>query len=219
MIIAHDGKSILCTKCHLRSYNANDVVHKFCGSCHTYAQTTTVGPDPTKGVDLSNQLNPTLAVDIVVYCDVTDLSIWKNWEKSPNRGEAPKQGGTHVLVVGRSAEAYVSSEGFVCLPGGFVDYGESPEQAAVREAFEEVHLELKISGLTLIGVYGDPQRDPRAHVVSVAYQTWAEQHQAATSFGDDDVKWVQWVHVNDLHKFKFGFDHAKIISESKKWIS
>ena len=53
------------------------------------------------------------------------------------------------------------------LPGGFVDYGESLEQAAKREACEETGLEL--SNMRLLGCYSDPARDSRMHTISTVY--------------------------------------------------
>ena len=53
------------------------------------------------------------------------------------------------------------------LPGGFVDYGESVEQAAVREAREETGM--AISNLALLGVYSDPGRDTRLHTISTVF--------------------------------------------------
>ena len=55
------------------------------------------------------------------------------------------------------------------LPGGFVDYGETLEQAAVREAREETSLE--VSQLRLVGCYSDPARDPRMRLFSVSGRT------------------------------------------------
>ena len=53
------------------------------------------------------------------------------------------------------------------IPGGFVDVGESVEQAAVREAQEETALDVTLA--ELLGVYSDPQRDARGHTASVVY--------------------------------------------------
>ena len=53
------------------------------------------------------------------------------------------------------------------LPGGFLELGERVEDAVIREAYEEAGLKVKI--IKLVGVYSAPDRDPRGHVVSIAY--------------------------------------------------
>lgn len=53
------------------------------------------------------------------------------------------------------------------LPGGFVDYGETLENAAVREAFEETSI--RINDLRLLGCYSDPARDKRQHNISTVF--------------------------------------------------
>ena len=53
------------------------------------------------------------------------------------------------------------------LPGGFVEYGESVETAAIREAKEETSIDVELKGL--VNVYSNPDRDPRGHTVSIAF--------------------------------------------------
>ncbi|MBC7129747.1 NUDIX hydrolase [Candidatus Bathyarchaeota archaeon] len=69
-----------------------------------------------------------------------------------------------VILVKRANPPF---QGFYALPGGFVEYGERVEDAAIKEMREETGLEVKLKAL--VGVYSDPNRDPRGHVVSIAY--------------------------------------------------
>lgn len=90
------------------------------------------------------------------------------------------------------------------LPGGFIDYGESAEQAATRELEEETGL--RCTHLTLFGVYSAPGRDPRFHTLTVVYLGVAEGELRA---GDDaaDAKWFDLRELPD----KIAFDHRQIL--------
>ena len=92
------------------------------------------------------------------------------------------------------------------LPGGFVDVGETLEQAAVREAMEETCLEVKLS--RLLGCYSDPDRDPRGHTVSAVYIGEASGKPRA----EDDAKTVKLYNLNELPE-DLAFDHAKILAD------
>ncbi|MCA1814613.1 MAG: NUDIX hydrolase, partial [Halobacteriales archaeon] len=69
-----------------------------------------------------------------------------------------------VVLVKRARAPYA---GTWALPGGFVDYGEEPERACLREVEEETGLRGELVGL--VGVYGDPRRDPRGHTIGTVY--------------------------------------------------
>ena len=58
-------------------------------------------------------------------------------------------------------------KGSWALPGGFVEYGETVEMAAIRETKEETGLDIELDGI--VGVYSDPQRDPRGHIISICF--------------------------------------------------
>lgn len=89
------------------------------------------------------------------------------------------------------------------LPGGFVDYGESLEEAARREAQEETGLSVRLIGQ--LHTYSDPQRDPRFHTVSTVFVASAE----GIPKGGDDAKQARIFKRENLPQL--AFDHGKII--------
>ncbi len=92
------------------------------------------------------------------------------------------------------------------LPGGFVDYGESLEQAAVREAKEETGLEVTLT--EQFHAYSDPRRDPRHHTLTVVFLAKAIGHPA----GGDDAAEARSFSPDNLPS-PVVFDHARIISD------
>ncbi|MEJ2198534.1 MAG: NUDIX hydrolase [Desulfuromonadales bacterium] len=92
------------------------------------------------------------------------------------------------------------------LPGGFVDYGESLEEAALREAREETGLE--VSNLRQFRAYSDPKRDPRQHNISIVFCADAVGQPTA----GDDAKSVRLFAVDELPA-PLCFDHARIIDD------
>ena len=92
------------------------------------------------------------------------------------------------------------------LPGGIVEYGETVEGAALREAREETGLD--VNRLQLIGIYSDPSRDPRGHYITVVYV-------AEAAFGELKVA-TDAKEAKVFHKIpeKLAFDHEKIFESA-----
>lgn len=93
------------------------------------------------------------------------------------------------------------------LPGGFIDYGESAEAAAVREAREETGLDVVLTDL--LGVYSAPDRDPRQHTLSVVYL--AEAFDLSALKADDDARDARFFPLAALPEL--AFDHGRILQD------
>jgi ADP-ribose pyrophosphatase YjhB (NUDIX family) len=93
------------------------------------------------------------------------------------------------------------------LPGGFVEYGETVEQAVRREMKEETGLELE--DLRQFRVYSDPKRDPRGHVVSVVFTARGLGKPEA----GDDADRYRLIDLDNIPESELVFDHAKILRD------
>ena len=132
---------------------------------------------PHCGEATTRHRNPFPTVDIIIQID-TDIVLIER--KNPPLGWA--------------------------LPGGFVDYGESLEAAAMREALEETGL--KVSNLQQFRAYSDPDRDSRQHNISMVFSAEATGRPTA---GDDAIN-VRLFPVDNLPA-PLCFDHARIIND------
>jgi 8-oxo-dGTP diphosphatase len=127
----------------------------------------------------SHPRNPTPTVDIVIYAPDRGLVLVER--KNPPPGWA--------------------------LPGGFVDYGETCEAAARREAKEETGLDVVLTGL--LGVYSDPARDPRGHTMSVVYT--AQALDVSRLVAGDDAGKAAFYPLDALPPL--AFDHGRIVQD------
>ena len=96
------------------------------------------------------------------------------------------------------------------IPGGFVDYGESVETAARREAQEEVRLTIEL--IEQFHVYSDPKRDPRQHTLSIVFIAQAIGKPKAA----DDAKEVGVFHLWEIPE-KLCFDHDRILKDYRRY--
>ena len=131
--------------------------------------------------------NPSLTTDIFIFDD--DLNF---------------------ILIKRKNEPY---KNYWALPGGFVDYGECVEDAAIREALEETSINVELK--ELVGVYSDPSRDPRGHTVSITYTARGNMKKMNAA---DDACDIGLFKQEDLEKINLAFDHAKIIKDCLKSI-
>lgn len=111
-----------------------------------------------------------------------------------------------VLLIKRKNEPF---KDMWALPGGHLDYGkETLEEAAVRELNEETGLEVKPNDIEMVGVYSDPNRDPRGHVISHVYST---RNFNGKPIANDDAKNVRFFPLENLPEL--AFDHHKILKD------
>lgn len=135
---------------------------------------------PACGAAVEKYVNPIPAVDIII--DLEEQGVVLVERKNPPHGWA--------------------------LPGGFVDYGESLETAARREAEEETCMTVR--GLRQFRAYSDPARDPRHHTISVVFIARAEGEPR----GGDDAKRTGVFRLDDLPE-NMVFDHASVLHDYK----
>jgi 8-oxo-dGTP diphosphatase len=128
-----------------------------------------------------NAKRPSLAVDCVVF-----------------------DPGGRLLLIRRKHPPFL---GQYALPGGYVEYGETTEHAAARELAEETGL--IAASLSLIGVYSDPRRDPRGHMVSIAYRIAVADYDPHA--GDDAA---DAAFVADWKDVDLAFDHRNIVDDA-----
>lgn len=117
-----------------------------------------------------------------------------------------QNGQIYVLLIQRKIEPFKNSW---ALPGGFILDNESAEEAITRELKEETGL--KTTYLEQLKTYSTPQRDPRGHVISIAYVGLVNPSNIKLEAGTDASD-AQWFNLNELPKLSF--DHDTIVTDA-----
>ena len=130
----------------------------------------------------------------------------QGWLNPALAADAAVRRGDDILLIQRK---FPPMQGAWALPGGFVDQGETPEQAALRELKEEAGLEGHHPRLLM--VMGDPERDPRKHIVSVVYEIQVDA-ECQPHAGDDASNARFWPISTILGgSIQLAGDHLEII--------
>ena len=119
------------------------------------------------------------------------------------------QSGSKILMIRRKKDPF---KNLLALPGGFINEGETAEAAVKREAREETSLE--VEPIEILGVYSDPKRDPRKHIMSVVFIGIVT---GGTAKPGDDAQGIEWQELDKLNASELGFDHMQIIRDYKSW--
>ncbi|WP_295591080.1 NUDIX hydrolase [uncultured Methanobrevibacter sp.] len=94
------------------------------------------------------------------------------------------------------------------LPGGFVEYGECVETAAIREAKEETSIDVELKDL--VNVYSNPDRDPRGHTITIAFTAKGD---FTSRKADSDASDINIFSPEELGDINLAFDHEQIIKD------
>ena len=119
------------------------------------------------------------------------------------------QKSSSILLVKRKKDPYKNQ---FALPGGFVNEGETIEEAIEREVYEETSL--KIHPIDILGVYSDPTRDPRGHMMTVVFIVLIIKGIATAG---DDAKEISWIPIEKINEIKIAFDHKLVIHDYLRW--
>tara|TARA_B100001094_G_C18173582_1_gene796574 strand:- start:2068 stop:2481 length:414 start_codon:yes stop_codon:yes gene_type:complete len=120
-----------------------------------------------------------------------------------------RNGGAEVLLIRRGRPPW---KGRLAFPGGFVDYGEDPEIAALRELLEEAGVRGRDP--QLYAVNGSPDRDPRKHIVSIFYIISVDE--GSEPEAGDDAAEAEWIKIDSIESGDIAGDHFDIIEQLRK---
>jgi 8-oxo-dGTP diphosphatase len=137
----------------------------------------------------------------------------KHYKNPTPTVDAIIQKNSQILLIERKKEPF---RGYLVLPGGFVNEGERVEDAVKREVKEETSLDIVL--LEILGVYSEPRRDPRGHVMSTVFiGKISKRSYRVDAIARDDAAAIKWLNLEAVVNTRFGFDHRKIITDFIRW--
>jgi len=114
-----------------------------------------------------------------------------------------------IVLITRKNEPF---KGKLALPGGYIDWGETVEHAAIREAKEETSLDVNLTNL--LGVYSDPKRNPKLKSIAIVF---IGKPIGGKLMANDDAADALWFNINEIEQKELAYDHKKIIRDYLKW--
>lgn len=120
--------------------------------------------------------------------------------------------GSEILLIRRGRDPF---KGKWALPGGFLEVGERAEDGARRELLEETGLKGDV--VDLLGVWSDPGRDPRGHIVTVAFVAKVAGIVDVRPAAGDDAAEARWFDLDAPPEM--AFDHLDMVRAAKAWLA
>jgi 8-oxo-dGTP diphosphatase len=116
---------------------------------------------------------------------------------------------SNILMVRRKKDPF---KDYLSLPGGFVNEGETVEEAMKRESMEETSLE--VHPIDILGVYSDPTRDPRKHIMTTVFIGIIISGEIRAG---NDAASTEWIKLTNIEQQQVAFDHSQILRDYKLW--
>lgn len=120
------------------------------------------------------------------------------------------------ILANRRGEGSPDFVGYWNCPCGYLDYDETTSEAVVREIFEETGVKLDSDSVELFGINDDP-KDSNRQNVTFRFKAIVENKDnyktTDSNSEEEEVSEIKWIHLDDIDKYQWAFNHDKIIKE------